>query len=105
MKQAETNLARTAITAPTTGWVAKLLTAKGNYAQTGQTLMTPVPRDVWVTANFKEPTALLSYIDVFYIFALCAALMVAVSLILLRRTSVVAEFRLLRTRCETIESE
>jgi membrane fusion protein (multidrug efflux system) len=54
LKQAETNLARTAITAPTTGWVAKLLTAKGNYAQTGQTLMMFVPRDVWVTANFKE---------------------------------------------------
>ena len=54
LKQAETNLARTAITAPTTGWVAKLLTAKGNYAQTGQTLMMFVPRNVWVTANFKE---------------------------------------------------
>jgi membrane fusion protein, multidrug efflux system len=54
LKQAETNLARTAITAPTTGWVAKLLTAKGNYAQTAQTLMMFVPRDVWVTANFKE---------------------------------------------------
>ena len=39
----------------------------------------------WLGQQLQMQTALLSYIDVFYIFALCAALMVAVALILLRR--------------------
>jgi hypothetical protein len=34
--------------------VARLTAAKGNYAAVGQALMMFVPRDVWVTANFKE---------------------------------------------------
>jgi membrane fusion protein (multidrug efflux system) len=34
--------------------VTKLTAAKGDYAATGQALMMFVPRDVWVTANFKE---------------------------------------------------
>lgn len=54
MLQADANLARTVITAPTPGRVAKISTAKGNYAQTGQALMMFVPLDLWVTANFKE---------------------------------------------------
>jgi membrane fusion protein, multidrug efflux system len=53
-EQADANLARTAITAPVEGRVTKLSAAKGAYAQAGQTLMMFVPRDVWVTANFKE---------------------------------------------------
>ena len=53
-EQADANLARTVITAPTAGRVTKISTAKGAYAQTGQTLMMFVPREVWVTANFKE---------------------------------------------------
>jgi membrane fusion protein (multidrug efflux system) len=53
-KQAETNLARTILTAPTAGRVTKLSAAKGAYAQVGQALTMFVPREVWVTANFKE---------------------------------------------------
>ena len=53
-EQADANLARTVITAPEAGRVARLTAAKGNYAAVGQALMMFVPRDVWVTANFKE---------------------------------------------------
>jgi membrane fusion protein (multidrug efflux system) len=53
-QQAETNLSRTTITAPAAGRVTKLTAAKGAYAQVGQALMMFVPRDMWVTANFKE---------------------------------------------------
>ena len=54
LEQAQTNLARTVITAPVAGRVARLNTAKGTYAAVGQALMIFVPRDVWITANFKE---------------------------------------------------
>jgi membrane fusion protein (multidrug efflux system) len=54
LEQAQANLARTIITAPVAGRVTKLTAAKGGYAAVGQTLMMFVPRDVWVTANFKE---------------------------------------------------
>jgi membrane fusion protein (multidrug efflux system) len=53
-EQAEANLSRTIITAPVAGRVTQLTAAKGNYAAAGQALMMFVPRDVWVTANFKE---------------------------------------------------
>lgn len=53
-QQAETNLSRTTITAPVAGRVTKLTAAKGGYAQVGQALMMFVPREMWVTANFKE---------------------------------------------------
>ncbi len=53
-EQAETNLSRTVITAPVAGRVVRLTATKGNYAAVGQTLIMFVPRDVWVTANFKE---------------------------------------------------
>jgi membrane fusion protein, multidrug efflux system len=52
--QAETNLARTEITAPVDGRATKIAVAKGNYAQPGQALMMFVPRTLWITANFKE---------------------------------------------------
>ncbi len=54
LEQAQANLARTIITAPVAGRVTKLTAAKGNYAAVGQALMMFVPREVWVTANFKE---------------------------------------------------
>ena len=54
LEQAEANLSRTLITAPVAGRVARLTAAKGNYAAVGQALLMFVPRDVWVTANFKE---------------------------------------------------
>jgi membrane fusion protein (multidrug efflux system) len=53
-EQAAANLSRTAITAPVAGRVVRLTAAKGNYAAVGQALMMFVPRDVWITANFKE---------------------------------------------------
>ena len=52
--QAETNLSRTAISAPVVSRVTKLSAAKGNYTQPGQALLMLVPSEVWVTANFKE---------------------------------------------------
>jgi membrane fusion protein (multidrug efflux system) len=54
LEQAEANLSRTIVTAPVIGRVTRLTAAKGGYAAVGQTLMMFVPRDVWVTANFKE---------------------------------------------------
>jgi membrane fusion protein (multidrug efflux system) len=51
---AQVNLNRTTISAPVASRVANLSAAIGNLAQPGTTLMTLVPRDVWVTANFKE---------------------------------------------------
>ena len=59
LEQADANLSRTSITAPVAGRVTRLTAAKGNYAAVGPALMMFVPRDVWVTANFKE-TQLLS---------------------------------------------
>jgi membrane fusion protein (multidrug efflux system) len=54
LAQAEANLSRTIITAPVAGRVTQLTAAKGAYAAVGQALMMFVPRDVWITANFKE---------------------------------------------------
>ena len=54
LEQADANLSRTLITAPVAGRVTRLTAAKGNYAAVGQALMMFVPREVWVTANFKE---------------------------------------------------
>jgi len=54
LEQAEANLSRTIITAPVAGRVTHLTAAKGGYAAVGQALMMFVPRDMWVTANFKE---------------------------------------------------
>jgi membrane fusion protein (multidrug efflux system) len=53
-EQAEANLSRSIITAPIAGRVTHLTAAKGAYAAVGQALMMFVPREVWVTANFKE---------------------------------------------------
>jgi membrane fusion protein, multidrug efflux system len=54
MQAAQANLSRVTITAPGAGRASKLSAAVGAYAQPGQTLMMFVPRDMWVTANFKE---------------------------------------------------
>jgi membrane fusion protein (multidrug efflux system) len=54
LDRAKINLARTTIYAPVASHVANLTAAKGAYAQPGQALMTLVPLNVWVTANFKE---------------------------------------------------
>jgi membrane fusion protein, multidrug efflux system len=52
--EAETNLSRTQVLAPVAGRAASIFAAKGAYAAAGQALMMFVPRDVWVSANFKE---------------------------------------------------
>jgi membrane fusion protein (multidrug efflux system) len=54
VEQAKANLSRTTITAPVAGRISNLTAAKGELAQTGQALMMLVPREMWVTANFKE---------------------------------------------------
>lgn len=54
LDKAKIDLARTTIHAPVDGHIANLTGAKGAYAQIGQALMSLVPRQVWVTANFKE---------------------------------------------------
>jgi membrane fusion protein, multidrug efflux system len=53
-KNAEISLGYTVITAPMAGRVTKLTAAKGAYTTPGQALTMFVPRDIWITANFKE---------------------------------------------------
>jgi membrane fusion protein, multidrug efflux system len=54
LEQSNINLSRTEIFAPVDGYVTSLTAAKGMYASPGQALMMFVPREIWVTANFKE---------------------------------------------------
>jgi membrane fusion protein (multidrug efflux system) len=51
---AQINLGYTQITAPVDGHVTQRSAAQGNYVTPGQDLMTIVPLQLWVTANFKE---------------------------------------------------
>jgi len=51
---AQVNLDRTTITAAQAGRIANLKAAVGAYTPPGQAVMTLVPNEVWVTANFKE---------------------------------------------------
>ncbi len=53
-KLAELQLSYAKIFAPSDGRVTRRLVEEGAYIQVGQILMALVPRDVWVTANFKE---------------------------------------------------
>src|SRR5581483_7295080 len=52
--QAELNLSYTKIFAPCDGRVTRKQVEVGDYLQTGQTLFSIVPMEVWVVANFKE---------------------------------------------------
>ncbi|HLP78136.1 MAG TPA: HlyD family secretion protein [Candidatus Paceibacterota bacterium] len=54
VKQAELNLSYTHVTAPQDGLVTRKAVESGDYIQVGQKLMALVPKDLWVTANFKE---------------------------------------------------
>ncbi|HEY3931391.1 MAG TPA: HlyD family secretion protein, partial [Verrucomicrobiae bacterium] len=54
LQQAELNLSYTKIIAPFDGRVTARTVQPGNYVQPGQALMALVPKNVWVTANFKE---------------------------------------------------
>ena len=54
LDQAKLNLSYTKITAPFDGRITARSVQLGNYVSPGQALFALVPRDVWVTANFKE---------------------------------------------------
>jgi membrane fusion protein (multidrug efflux system) len=54
LQQAELNVSYTKIIAPMDGRVTARTVQAGNYVQPGQALLALVPKDVWVTANFKE---------------------------------------------------
>jgi membrane fusion protein (multidrug efflux system) len=54
LQQAELNLSYTKIIAPMDARVTARTVQPGNYVQPGQALLALVPKDVWVTANFKE---------------------------------------------------
>ena len=54
VQSAQLNLSYTKIFAPCDGRVTRKAVEPGNYVQVGQQLMSIVPTDVWVVANFKE---------------------------------------------------
>lgn len=57
LRKAELDLAYTRITSPITGYVTKKAVTSGQMVSAGQRLMAVVPldpKDLWVTANFKE---------------------------------------------------
>jgi membrane fusion protein (multidrug efflux system) len=54
VNSAQLNLSYTKIFAPGDGRVTRKQVEVGDYLQTGQTLMSIVPADVWIAANFKE---------------------------------------------------
>jgi membrane fusion protein (multidrug efflux system) len=51
---AELQLSYTGITAPVDGRVTRRTAVAGNYVSAGTALLSLVPDDLWVTANFKE---------------------------------------------------
>ena len=54
VQSAQLDLSYTKIFAPCDGRVTRKSVEPGDYVQTGQQLMSIVPADVWVVANFKE---------------------------------------------------
>ncbi len=54
LAQAELNLSYTKISASLDGTIANRAVVAGNYVEPGQLLLSVVPRDVYVIANFKE---------------------------------------------------
>ena len=54
VQSAQLDLSYTKIFAPADGRVTRKAVEAGDYVQTGQTLLSIVPNDVWVVANFKE---------------------------------------------------
>src|SRR5208282_1010973 len=54
VQAAQLDLSYTKICAPCDGRVTRKSVEPGDYVQTGQTLFSIVPSDVWVVANFKE---------------------------------------------------
>lgn len=54
MAQVELTLSYTKVSAPTAGRVTRKSVELGAFVQVGQALLTLVPDDLWVVANFKE---------------------------------------------------
>ena len=54
LNQAELNLSWTVVTAPQDGWITRRNVEVGNYATSGQQIVSIVSPEVWITANFKE---------------------------------------------------
>jgi membrane fusion protein (multidrug efflux system) len=54
VQSAQLDLSYTKIFAPCDGRVTRKAVEPGNYVQVGQQLMSIVPADIWVIANFKE---------------------------------------------------
>jgi len=54
VQSAKLDLSYTRIFAPCDGRVTRKAVEAGNYVQVGQQLMSVVPADIWVVANFKE---------------------------------------------------
>jgi membrane fusion protein (multidrug efflux system) len=54
VQSAQLDLSYTKIFAPSDGRVTRKAVEPGNYVQTGQQLMSIVPPEIWVVANFKE---------------------------------------------------
>jgi membrane fusion protein (multidrug efflux system) len=54
LDQAALNLSWTRVTAPQDGRITKRDVELGNYVQSGQSALSIVTPDIWITANFKE---------------------------------------------------
>jgi membrane fusion protein, multidrug efflux system len=54
LASAKLNQSYTRVWAPESGWVTQKSVETGAYVQAGQNLFALVPKQVWVTANFKE---------------------------------------------------
>ena len=54
VEQAKLNLSYTKLLAPQDGHITQKAVTAGDYIQVGQNVMLIVPKNVWVTANFKE---------------------------------------------------
>lgn len=54
VEQAKLNLSYTKIYAPSDGLIAARSVEQGNYVQIGQPVLSVVPQQMWVVANFKE---------------------------------------------------
>ena len=54
LASAKLNQSYTKVWAPESGWVTQKSVESGAYVQPGQNLFALVPKQVWVTANFKE---------------------------------------------------
>lgn len=54
LRQQELQVSYTKVVAPEDGRVTNKAVEPGDYVQIGQALMALVPREVWVTANYKE---------------------------------------------------